>query len=889
MIEELNNISSGAKFYRADLHIHSFGIKTGSYDVTDEQMTPENIVDTAIAENISIISITDHNEIGNVEIALSYAKNKPILIIPGIELSTIQGHLLIYFGNFEQLKTFHGKLDISGDRKMCNHTICQCLQKANIYNGIGILAHIDKDAGVEIEISGYPPFKEQIFLESNLLGIEITNAANNIWFTDLDSVSERKQIINKRRKLLKLEQNHDLAKILSSDAHKIEQLGLNAVGNKKLTRIKLDALTFHSFKVALIDSSARIRIEDLIPVAIPHFVGIRFAGGLLDKQIVKFSKNLTCLIGGRGTGKSTILESIRAASGNNVRENFIDNEVWPDRISLIYEDETGRQIIFSKDKLRELVNQSDPVNGITNIEIESIGQGETAETIRNVDKDPSILLKFIDEFIDFGTLKEDDNNICQTLLVNQGLIERLQIEVSNIPAYQEAKQNAEEQLKALKAKDAAKVVELEQSLVSEKALRSNLIVHLNKLFSTIKDSLSDKSVFNLVFDLDENKVFIGKSEFASVKTIIEGLSTEIDKISEKISTESKKIIEEIKVKLAEWKSKEAAIQTKIEDIRKDLEAKGIKLDIAFIRKVTQDVSDYNVKLNDLLNKQKTLKSLKDQRLELLNKRIEGKNKVFYHRFEYAKKLNDNLKATVVDYGITLKFYQGCYSQELQNIIRDAMNWRIFTKSEFIVSNLSYNGLLQSIRKSDISAFTSIQTVQSSTVFSKDEAKQIIQELSKPENLFKIERCTFNDFPEITITKQVTESNGSVKYLPKNFTKLSLGQQHSIMLSILLFSKRNCPLVIDQPEDNLDSEFIYRTLVKNLRKIKEHRQVIIVTHNANIAVLGDAELIIPLKSTSEKSFIINRGSIDNVETKKLTCEILEGGEIAFIKRKDIYGI
>ena len=88
----------------------------------------------------------------------------------------------------------------------------------------------------------------------------------------------------------------------------------------------------------MIDSSARIRIEDLIPSSIPHFVGIKFDGGLVDKQIIKFSKNLTCLIGGRGTGKSTILESLRAASGNNVRANFIDNEVWPDRISLIYED-----------------------------------------------------------------------------------------------------------------------------------------------------------------------------------------------------------------------------------------------------------------------------------------------------------------------------------------------------------------------------------------------------------------------------------------------------------------------------------------------------------------------------------------------------------------------
>jgi predicted ATPase len=57
-------------------------------------------------------------------------------------------------------------------------------------------------------------------------------------------------------------------------------------------------------------------------------------------------------------------------------------------------------------------------------------------------------------------------------------------------------------------------------------------------------------------------------------------------------------------------------------------------------------------------------------------------------------------------------------------------------------------------------------------------------------------------------------------------------------------------LIDQPEDNLDSEFIYKTIVKTLRKIKEQRQVIIVTHNPNIAVLGDAEVAIEFKSCEE---------------------------------------
>jgi predicted ATPase len=106
---------------------------------------------------------------------------------------------------------------------------------------------------------------------------------------------------------------------------------------------------------------------------------------------------------------------------------------------------------------------------------------------------------------------------------------------------------------------------------------------------------------------------------------------------------------------------------------------------------------------------------------------------------------------------------------------------------------------------------------------------------------------------------------------------------------MLSSDSSAPLIIDQPEDNLDGEFIYHSLVPVLRRAKERRQVIIVTHNANIAVLGDAEQIIALKSTSDKSLIVARGSIDDPATKMLACQILEGSEEAFRRRAGIYGL
>ena len=84
------------------------------------------------------------------------------------------------------------------------------------------------------------------------------------------------------------------------------------------------------------------------------------------------------------------------------------------------------------------------------------------------------------------------------------------------------------------------------------------------------------------------------------------------------------------------------------------------------------------------------------------------------------------------------------------------------------------------------------------------------------------------------------------------------------------------------------EFVYKTIVRALRSIKEHRQVIIVTHNANIAVLGDAELIVPLRGASDLAVIRDRGSIDTKETKEIVCTILEGSKKAFVRRRQIYG-
>ncbi len=145
-----------------------------------------------------------------------------------------------------------------------------------------------------------------------------------------------------------------------------------------------------------------------------------------------------------------------------------------------------------------------------------------------------------------------------------------------------------------------------------------------------------------------------------------------------------------------------------------------------------------------------------------------------------------------------------------------------------------------------------------------------------------------DKPRLTVTK-LAPGLGSTKLpITREFSQLSLGQQQSVLLALMLCSNSNVPLIIDQPEDNLDSEFVYQSIVPVLRQAKERRQVIVVTHNANIAVLGDAEQVIVLKSTASKSAVVASGSIDDSKTRDAACNILEGSQEAFKRRARVYG-
>jgi ABC-type lipoprotein export system ATPase subunit len=154
---------------------------------------------------------------------------------------------------------------------------------------------------------------------------------------------------------------------------------------------------------------------------------------------------------------------------------------------------------------------------------------------------------------------------------------------------------------------------------------------------------------------------------------------------------------------------------------------------------------------------------------------------------------------------------------------------------------------------------------------------------KLHHVLELDQIVFDDIPVILLNDRPLDAGSK----PRPLNQLSPGQRCSAILPILLLNG-DSPLIIDQPEDNLDNSLIRQVIVNVLASIKLRRQVIVATHNPNLPVLGDAEQTIALKAIDEnKSELEAHGNLDQSEIVGRITDIMEGGREAFQYRQTIY--
>ena len=260
-----------------------------------------------------------------------------------------------------------------------------------------------------------------------LLGIELKSAASDISFAHGDPNPERARLGRERITQLNLGAKQNLGRVLNSDAHTLEALGRNAEHARKLTRYKMDTPSFEGLRIALQDADARVRIEDHIPQTVPRVLGIHLDGGFLSGQAIHFSPNLNCIIGGRGTGKSTAFEAVRCLSADSSDSKVLDSEVWPDRLTLFWQDAAGQRHTMFRPKDGFIQNMDDEDRGPRSFDIDCFGQGEAAKISLQAQTDPLALLSYLDRFVDLNEASKQEEEARELLLALQTEIEKAEI------------------------------------------------------------------------------------------------------------------------------------------------------------------------------------------------------------------------------------------------------------------------------------------------------------------------------------------------------------------------------------------------------------------------------------------------------------------------------
>jgi ABC-type histidine transport system ATPase subunit len=201
--------------------------------------------------------------------------------------------------------------------------------------------------------------------------------------------------------------------------------------------------------------------------------------------------------------------------------------------------------------------------------------------------------------------------------------------------------------------------------------------------------------------------------------------------------------------------------------------------------------------------------------------------------------------------------------------------RVRNQNEIIATlmQLRPEQLAQLIQSNDLESFEEV------THFGAERSRKILDSFRESVDPLALEVTEIED--RIGIELNVS-SGGRPNF--KDASDLSRGQKCTALLPILL-ARRDNPLIIDQPEDNLDNHFIFETVVNAVRRLKKRRQMIFITHNANIPVLAEAELVLVMNSDGRVGVIEKSGTVD--ECREQIIDLLEGGREAFELRSKRY--
>ena len=867
----------GAEWVRADFHLHTKADREFEY-IGEQNSYTGAYVDALEQAGIRIGVVTNHNKFDFDEFKAlrSTAKKKEIGLLAGVELSVSDGkagiHILVVFSdawlesgndyiNPFLGTVFPGKLPEEYEQvNGCSEKTL--LQIVEMLDGLSrdyflVCAHVEDAKGLWLEcgMGKLADWKEKRYdaVRNRTLGFQKVRSYDKTTEAGRPCRAKAKGALG----------DWYPAEVEGSDPKATDQ-----IGKGKPCYLKLGELSFDAVKFALGDPSSRVSTEVSKRTA-SHIRSIHFDGGILNGQTLYFSPELNTHIGIRGSGKSSILEAIRYVLDIPRGDKSLDTKYKDDlikhtlgsggKITLVAQDTYGQEFtvsrifreapnVYSGGKLQPGVSIRETVLRrpiyFGQKDLSSTGDGFEMDLVEKLVGEKLALLR--------NEIEEQRQRVREAVVRFQKLSTTAEQKREYEMQLADATFRLQKFVEYGIADKLQKRVGFQQDSTALKRIREqvgNFLSGLNSFLAEYEDDLRNASTYVS----NQNAIFFTAYfvEYAQIIAQLEKIKQiEIDAtaVAGRLDTketdfdEARKSLQEefagIERQLAEElkQSGGAAIQPDDFLQQQQRKTKAEQMILALTKQESQKVAIHNSLLEEL----------------------EKLNELWLREFNVIKEELDRVNAnhTALQIEAGFKGDKEAAIAFMQQLFRGS-NIREATLRCVMEDYTDFGGLFRNFENTKSKAG------------------------SNPDVFAETFHRNLADFVTWSVPSRFV-----IRYRGKELKHHSLGQRASALILYVLSQRQNDVIIIDQPEDDLDNQTIYEDVIKLIREMKPFTQFIFATHNANFPVLGDAEQVHACCYQDEVVHVLS-GSIDARPVQDAIINIMEGGEEAFNKRKEVY--
>ena len=923
----------GARWWKFDFHTHTPASRdTYWYKQRDnpDPLTPEQWLQHFMDADIDCVAITDHNSgawIDQLKVAYERMRNantpgfRELHLFPGVEISVNAGfHLLAIFDvdkTMSDIDTLLGLIDYDGvkgdSNSVTRKSAIEAVEAVLHAGGIPIPSHTDDAKGL-LRLKDDGSNKPELDAHT----IRQVLACENILAMEVVDPSRPKPALYK-------EADVTWSEVLGSDCHSFRSQ--NCPGSR-YTWVKMETPSIEGLRLALMDGAGFSirRNDEEEPVELPRlFVeaveinNARFMGRGQPAKL-EFSPRLNSLIGGRGTGKSTVVHALRlAARLENELVEELGNQSEPrltfERFKRVPADRTDTgglrdttEITWTvmRDGVRYRVRWSNDERTVEEdggedrwspsaiqavsydrFPIRIYSQGQIAAL---AGENQQALLGVIDKTAGVDELKRRLEETQAAFFASRARIRELDGKLTRRDAIVVEQQDVERKLQRFEEAGHTTVLTTYRHRSRQRTeadRQSDAVVEAAERIEATAATLQSEDLPDGLFVTDSNEdrevTAIMDTLAAAVHTAADDLRATAQRLRGVVDTQREALTSSI------W---QAAVDRAAGDYARlvaMLHEEGISDPNEYSR-LGQDRQRLDSELSRLDSMQAERNRLVEASQASLQSVLEARRALSDARSEFLEHaLAENRFVHIRDrtYGIDLRVIERSLREVLE-VRDDRFRDDILVMEDGRPIRGAVAGLLadlpddQSARRSAIESRLDrlkhriSNACTGSGNFGGYFNNYLKREFNrKPELLDRVLAW----FPEDGLSVEYSRLGDGTDFRP--ITQASAGQRSAAMLAFLLAHGEE-PLVLDQPEDDLDNHLIYDLVVRQIRENKLRRQIIVVTHNPNVVVNGDAEMLHVLDFRGQ-CFISQKGSLQEEAIREEVCRVMEGGREAFERR------